>query len=56
MADEQSRPPFNKESKIPAGYDWPALLSKDGQELEAHYVDTLKKLGQEKGMLGVIFS
>ncbi|CAJ36604.1 type I restriction-modification system subunit M [Methanocella arvoryzae] len=55
MADEQSKPPFNKPSTIPAGYDWSSLLSKDGVELETHYIDTLKKLGQEKGMLGVIF-
>ena len=33
MADEQSRPPFNKPSPIPKGKDWPALLAKDGDEL-----------------------
>ena len=27
MADEQARPPFNKPSPIPKGYDWPALLA-----------------------------
>ena len=27
MADEQSRPPFNKPSPIPKGKDWPALLA-----------------------------
>jgi type I restriction enzyme M protein len=31
MADEQTRPPFNKDSKIPQGLDWQSLLSKDGQ-------------------------
>jgi len=35
MADEQSRPPFNKPSPIPEGADWPALLAKDGDELES---------------------
>ena len=55
MADELSKPPFNKASKIPAAYCWAALLSKDGTDLEAHYIDTLKELGKEKGMLGVIF-
>jgi len=34
MADEQTRPPFNKDSKIPPGLDWQSLLSKDGAELE----------------------
>jgi type I restriction enzyme M protein len=35
MADEQARPPFNKPSPIPEGADWPALLAKDGDELES---------------------
>ena len=30
MADERSRPPFNKLSPIPKGKDWAALLAKDG--------------------------
>ena len=28
IADEQTQPPFNKESKIPNGMNWPSLLSK----------------------------
>jgi len=55
MADEQSKPPFNKPSPIPKGKDWPALLAKDGDELEIHYRHTLEDLGQRPGMLGVIF-
>jgi len=55
MADEQSRPPFNKPSPIPKGKDWPALLAKDGDELEIHYRHTLEELGRRSGMLGVIF-
>ncbi|MBA7478965.1 putative type I restriction enzymeP M protein [subsurface metagenome] len=55
MADEQTRPPFNKPSSIPAGYDWPTLLRKDGDELEVQYRHILETLGKEKGMLGVIF-
>ncbi len=55
MADEQSRPPFNKPSPIPKGKDWPALLSKDGDDLEIHYRHTLEELGKRPGMLGVIF-
>jgi type I restriction enzyme M protein len=55
MADEQSRPPFNKASPIPKGKDWPALLAKDGDELEIHYRHTLEELGKRSGMLGVIF-
>src|SRR6266536_3904420 len=55
MADEQSKPPFNKPSPIPKGKDWPALLAKDGDELEIHYRHTLEDLGKRSGMLGVIF-
>src|SRR5207247_68835 len=55
MADEQSKPPFNKTSPIPKGFDWASLLAKDGDELEIHYRHLLETLGKEKGMLGVIF-
>jgi type I restriction enzyme M protein len=55
MADEQTKPPYDKPSTIPAGHDWKSLLSKDGAELESHYLAVLKKLGQEAGLLGVIF-
>ena len=55
MADEQTKPPFNKPSTIPKGLDWQSLLEKDGAPLEAHYRHILENLGKEKGMLGVIF-
>ena len=55
MADEQSRSPFSKSSAVPAGYDWPSLLVRDGDELEAHYRHVLETLGKQLGMLGVIF-
>lgn len=55
MADEQSRPPFNKPSPIPKGKDWPALLGTDGDDLEILYRHTLEDLGKRPGMLGVIF-
>lgn len=55
MAYEQAQPPFNKTSPIPKGKDWPALLAKDGDELETHYRHTLEELGKRSGMLGVIF-
>jgi type I restriction enzyme M protein len=55
MADEQTKPPFNKPSTIPKGFDWKSLTEKDGVELEVHYRNVLEKLGKEKGMIGVIF-
>jgi type I restriction enzyme M protein len=55
MADEQSRPPFNKKSPTPEKYSWPELLKRDGDELEIHYRHTLEELGKERGLIGVIF-
>jgi len=55
MADEQTKPPFNKPSTIPKGLDWQSLLEKDGDALEVHYRHILESLGKGKGMLGVIF-
>jgi type I restriction enzyme M protein len=55
MADEQTKPPFNKKSIIPIGLDWQSLQKKEGDELEVHYRHILESLGKEKGMLGVIF-
>src|SRR5438034_4040998 len=55
MAHEQTQPPWSKPSVIPKGYDWPALDSKDGDDLETHYRKTLVELGKQSGMLGVIF-
>src|SRR5438067_2404307 len=55
MAHEQTRPPYSRPSNIPAGYDWPSLLSRSGDELETHYRHVLETLGKAPGMLGVIF-
>lgn len=55
IADEQTKPPFNKPSSIPKGLDWQSLFDKDGDALEVHYRHILETLGKEKGMLGVIF-
>ena len=55
MAHEQTQPPLNRPSVIPADYSWPELLRRDGDELEVQYRHTLESLGREKGMLGVIF-
>jgi type I restriction enzyme M protein len=54
MADELTRPPYNRKPIVPAKYGWPSLLKLDGDELEAHYRHTLEALGRESGMLGEI--
>src|SRR5881396_317823 len=55
MADEQSRPPYNKPSPIPAKYAWPVLKNESGDALEIQYRHTLEELGRSGGMLGLIF-
>ncbi|HZR92755.1 MAG TPA: class I SAM-dependent DNA methyltransferase [Gaiellaceae bacterium] len=55
MADEQTRPPFNRPAFIPEGLDWQSLLARDGDELEVHYRHLLSELGRRPGMLGVVF-
>lgn len=55
MADEQTKAPWNKPSPVPAGLDWPSLLGKSGDDLEAHYIHVLRELGTQPGLLGQIF-
>lgn len=56
MADEYAKPPYNRDVGIPEKYNWQALTSKKGAELEVLYVELLRELGQHKGMLGQIFT
>ncbi|MYC75290.1 SAM-dependent DNA methyltransferase [Candidatus Poribacteria bacterium] len=55
LADEQTKPPLNKPSTIPAGLDWESLLKQSGAALETQYVKILQELSTQKGLLGVIF-
>jgi type I restriction enzyme M protein len=55
MAHEQTQPPWGRPSFIPAGHDWPSLLSLSGDPLETHYRHTLEELGKKSGMLGIVF-
>lgn len=56
MADEYSKPPHNRKMPIPKQYNWESLTGKSGDELETHYSKLLRELGNEKGMLGQIFT
>jgi len=49
MADERDLP-------IPIKYSWAVLRDKSGSDLTDHYIDTLRNLGKEEGILGEIFS
>ena len=55
MADEYAKPPYNRNVGIPNKYNWQSLKSRKGAELEGHYIELLRELGQKKGMLGQIF-
>ena len=55
LAHEYAQAPYNRDTHIPKGYDWASLTSKVGEPLEAHYLSTLHKLGEQSGMLGAIF-
>ena len=56
MADERTQAPYNQASIVPEQWGWQTLLKKDGDELFDHYRHTLEALGDEKGMLGLIFN
>ncbi|MBD3839850.1 MAG: SAM-dependent DNA methyltransferase [Epsilonproteobacteria bacterium] len=56
MADEYSKPPYNRKLNIPEGYGWESLTEKRGAELEKHYSELLRELSTAKGMLGQIFT
>lgn len=55
MSDEYSRPPYRRETGIPAGYTWADMNTLKGAELEEKYKATLEKLGEQGGILGKIF-
>ena len=56
MADERTKAPYNQKSPVPEKYSWPSLIKKDGDELFDHYRHTLEALGNQKGLLGLIFN
>src|SRR4030042_6471509 len=49
MADERG-------IELPEGCDWPSLEVRSGTDLADHYVDVLRTLGQQRGLLGDIFA
>ena len=56
MADEYSRPPYNRKVGIPPEYGWASLKNLKGAALEAHYITVLRELAGKQGMLGQIFT
>jgi type I restriction enzyme M protein len=69
MADEFSKPPYNRDFKFPHLKDekdkevltserctWENLKAKRGAELEGFYTSMLRSLSSEKGMIGQIYT
>ena len=55
MADEFSKPPYDRKLPIPKEYNWESLTSKRGDDLELHYTKLLSELSRQKGILGQIY-
>ena len=55
MADEFSKPPFNRDSGIPEGYRWSDMKGLTGSNLDERYKAILEKLSKQSGILGKIF-
>ncbi len=49
MADERG-------IELPESCDWRSLEERSGTDLADHYIDLLRRLGQERGLLGDIFA
>ncbi len=56
MSDEYSKPPYKKQTGIPAGFSWADLCALKGAALEAQYKKTLEELAKQSGILGKIFA
>ncbi len=50
MADEQSKPPYNRKSIVPKKFNWESLTKRDGDELLNHYRHMLEELAKKPGM------
>lgn len=55
MAEEYSKPPYKRDTGIPAECTWSDMSSLKGAELEEKYKSILEKLGEQGGILGKIF-
>ena len=56
MADEYSKPPYNRPTGLPEDCRWECLAGKSGAELFDTYKKMLDKLGAQGGMLQEIFT
>jgi type I restriction enzyme M protein len=55
MSDEYAKPPYKRQTGIPAGCSWADMCDLKGTELEEKYKTILETLGEQGGTLGKIF-
>lgn len=55
MSDEYAKPPYKRETGIPAGCGWSDMNTLKGADLESKYRSILETLGEQGGTLGKIF-
>ncbi|MCL2080406.1 MAG: type I restriction-modification system subunit M [Oscillospiraceae bacterium] len=56
MADEYSKPPYNRAIGIPSDCGWDTLRNKSGDELFSHYEYVIKTLAGQSGTLQQIYT
>ncbi len=56
MADEYSEAPYFRDVGVPKGFDWKSIINKTGADLDNQYIILLRKLSQQKGIVGQIFT
>lgn len=56
MADEYSKPPFNRDFNIPQNCNWSFLINHKAENLTSDYFDALSTLSERGGMLSKIFN
>ncbi|MFT4143176.1 MAG: class I SAM-dependent DNA methyltransferase [Mobilitalea sp.] len=56
MADEYSKPPYNRNIGIPDDCEWEKLKKEKGAALFKHYQYVLDKMGRQKGSLQQIYA
>jgi type I restriction enzyme M protein len=56
MADEYTKPPYNKNLGLPEDCSWDKLSGLSGTDLEEKYSTILSTLGKHQGIIGEIFS